>query len=233
MYGLRQAGNNWFDALRSSLLNLGFHQSCHDPCLCLIFAKSDDVLDSIITALEQNFVLTSQGSVGAYLGIDICRTPDGFLELIQPGLIQKIISACGLQDQSAEHNTPANVILTSDLTGPAREHSWNYRSIIGMLNYLASSTCPDIAFAVHQCARLTAAPRRIHEIAIRWIVRYLKATSTKGYILKPSASRSLDCYVDADFAGTWTPGTSEDPSSVKFRTGYVITFASCPVLWSS
>jgi hypothetical protein len=102
-----------------------------------------------------------------------------------------------------------------------------------MLNYLASSTHPDIAFAVHQCACFTTAPRRIHEIAIRQIVRYLKATSTKGYILKPSASRNLDCYVDVDFVGTWTPGTSEDPSSVKSRTGYVITFASCPVLWSS
>jgi hypothetical protein len=40
-------------------------------------------------------------------------------------------------------------------------------------------------------------------------------------------------FVDADFAGTWTPSTSDDPSSVKFRTGYVITLASCPVLWSS
>jgi hypothetical protein len=61
-----------------------------------------------------------------------------FLELVQPGLINKIITACGLQDQSSQHNTAANMILTAD---------------IGMLNYLASSTRPDIAFAVHQCAR--------------------------------------------------------------------------------
>jgi hypothetical protein len=134
MYGLRQAGNNWFDALCASLLRLGFHQSCHDPCLfirgdcilltyvddCLLFAKTDDVLDSVLAALEKEFILTSQGSVGAYLGIDIRRTSEGFLELVQPGLIQKIISACGLQDQSTEHSTPATVILTSDLEGPAR-----------------------------------------------------------------------------------------------------------------
>jgi hypothetical protein len=247
MYGLRQAGNNWFDALRSSLLHLGFHQSCHDPCLficgncilptyvddCLLFAKLDDVLDSVLASLEKDFVLTSQGSVGAYLGIDIKRTADGFLELTQTGLIQKIISACGLQDQSAEHNTPATIILTSDLHGPAWEHSWIYHSLIGMLNFLASSTHPDIAFAVHQCARFTTAPRRIHELAIQWIVCYLKAPSSQGYILKPASSRNLDCYVDADFASTWTLGTSEDPSSVKSRTGYVITFASCPVLWTS
>lgn len=133
MYGLRQAGKNWFDALRTSLLHLGSHQSCHDPCLfirgncilltyvddCLLFAKSDDVLDSVLASLEKDFVLTSQGSVGAYLGIDIKRTSDGFLELTQTGLIQKIISACGLKDQSAEHNTPATTILTSDLHGPA------------------------------------------------------------------------------------------------------------------
>jgi hypothetical protein len=103
-----------------------------------------------------------------------------------------------------------------------------------MLTYLASSTRPDIAFAVHQCARFSVAPRRLHELAVRRIVRYLKGTRDKGYILTPSTSPpNLDCFVDADFAGTWTTATSHDPSSVKSRTGYVITFASCPVLWCS
>jgi len=141
-----------------------------------------------------------------------------FLELVQLGLINKIITACGLQDQSSQHNTAANMILTAD---------------IGMLNYLASSTHPDIAFAVHQCARFTTSPCRVHELAIWRIVRHLKATSTRGYTLKPSQFFNLDCFVDADFAGTWSTDTSEDPSSVKSWTGYVITFASCPVLWCS
>jgi hypothetical protein len=142
--------------------------------------------DSIVTSLQKDFVLTSQGSVGAYIGIDICRTSDGFLELVQPGLINEILTACGLQDQSSQHNTAANMILTADLTGPPREHSLNYRSIIGMLNYLASFTRPDIAFAVHQCARFTTSPRRVHELAIWQIVWHLKATSTHDYTLKPS-----------------------------------------------
>jgi len=64
-------------------------------------------------------------------------------------------------------------------------------------------------------------------------VRYLKATRTQGYIINPSAEKRLDCYVDADFAGMWNPEDSDDPSSVKSRTGYVITFANCPVLWVS
>jgi hypothetical protein len=71
------------------------------------------------------------------------------------------------------------------------------------------------------------------ELAIRHIVRYLKATSSKGYVLCPSSSFDLDCFVDADFAGICSSSRSEDPSSVNSRSGYVITFASCPVLWCS
>jgi hypothetical protein len=55
----------------------------------------------------------------------------------------------------------------------------------------------------------------------------------KGYFLRPSTNKTLDCYVDADFAGNWTSVTSHDPSSVKSRTGYIIMFANCPLLWAS
>jgi hypothetical protein len=47
--------------------------------------------------------------------------------------------------------------------------------------------------------------------------------------LKPSSYQNLNCYVDADFSGTWSSSTATDPSSVKSRIGYVITFASCLV----
>jgi hypothetical protein len=184
----------------------------------LLFSKTDVVLDSILASLEKDFVITSQGSVGTYLRIDIKHTLDGHLELVQSGLINKIISACGLQDQSAEHLTPATSILQADLNGPPRKHSWNYRSLIGMLNYLASSTCPDIAFAVHQCALFPTNPHRVHELAIWRIVRFLKGTSTKGIILRPSPLKNLDCFIDTNFAGTWTSSTSADPTLVKSRT---------------
>jgi hypothetical protein len=98
----------------------------------LIFDHSDDTLDAVISNLQRDFVLTSQGIVEAYLGIDIHHTPDGYLELCRPGLINKIVTACGLQDQSSTHQSPSTVILTADPLGPLWEHSWNYRSIISM-----------------------------------------------------------------------------------------------------
>jgi hypothetical protein len=86
---------------------------------------------------------------------------------------------------------------------------------------------------VHQCARFSTNPSCIHDLAVKRIVRYLKGTRDKGYILCPNGTHTIDCYVDADFAGAWTTETSSDPTSVKSRSGYIITYASCPILWSS
>jgi hypothetical protein len=63
-------------------------------------------LDELITSLKSEFKLTHEGDVGAYLGIDIKCHHDGTLELIQPGLIQKIITAAGLEDNSTTHDIP-------------------------------------------------------------------------------------------------------------------------------
>jgi len=52
-------------------------------------------------------------------------------------------------------------------------------------------------------------------------------------MLNPSSNLNVDCYVDADFAGTWKVEDDQDPVSVKSRSGHLITFMGCPLLWSS
>ena len=199
------------------------------------FAKDDKLLDSFVISLQSEFNLTCAGDVGAFLEIQFTRPSDGSLELTQPSLISKIVKECGLNEESKHHNTPAvTKLLSKDSSGPQREHSWNYRKIVGMLTFLSMSSSPDIAFAIHQCACFSYCPMRIHEIAIHHICRYLQDTSTKGLILHPTLQhRTLDCFVDADFAGLWTEDGSSDVTSVKSRTGSVILFANCPVLWVS
>lgn len=141
--------------------------------------------------------MTSEGDIGAFLGVDIQHNSDGFLALVQTGLINKIISICGLEDEYNQHKTPSTTSLYDDDSGPDREQTWNYRSVISMLTYLSTSTRPDIAFAVHQCVRFCTKPKRSHELAIRHTVCYLKGTKHRGYILKPSSThRNLDCFVD-------------------------------------
>ena len=102
-----------------------------------------------------------------------------------------------------------------------------------MINYLAGFTRPDIAFSTHQCARFCNDPKLLHETAMKRIGRYVLGTLDKGIILKPDRSKNVECYVDADFAGNWTKEEAENSTNMLCRTGYVIWFMGCPIIWVS
>ena len=46
-------------------------------------------------------------------------------------------------------------------------------------------------------------------------------------------SKGLECFVDADFAGGWSKDDAYDPDNVLSRTGFVIFYAGCPLVWAS
>jgi hypothetical protein len=61
----------------------------------------------------------------------------------------------------------------------------------------------------------------------------LLATKDKGLILNPQ-EHSFDAFADADFVGNWDRVNADvDPSTAKSRTGYVILYAGCPIVWAS
>jgi hypothetical protein len=97
------------------------------------------------------------------------------------------------------------------------------------MNYLEKATRPDIAYAVHQCAKFSAEPKRQHGEAIRWIARYLKGTRDKGIILTPDADKQLEVYVDADFACNWDPEETDHKDTARSRHGYFICYAGFPI----
>jgi hypothetical protein len=117
--------------------------------------------------------------------------------------------------------------------GEPRKTDFHYQSAVGQLNYLTASARPELMVAVHQCARFSADPRLQHEQAIKRIVRYLKRTPDKGLILRPDISRGLECHVDADFAGGFSPEYSDDATTYYSCIGFIIWFAGCPLIWSS
>jgi hypothetical protein len=252
LYGLKQASSSWFDKLRGGLLDRGFRQSTVDPCCflksdfvflvfvddCLLFSRSSASLLALITDLQREFILTDDGAITAvsdYLGIRITKHGNGSISLTQPAIIQRVLDLLCITPDSKTHATPVITkgLLHSDLDGPPRKQQWHYRAAIGMLNYISSSTRPDIAFATHQCARFCNNPMLSHEQAVKRICRYLAGTKDKGILFTPDPTQSLHCYVDADFAGLWNVGDSQDPISVMSRTGFVICYGGCPILWLS
>jgi hypothetical protein len=56
----------------------------------------------------------------------------------------------------------------------------------------------------------------------------------QGIIIDPNDGKSFEVYVDVDFCGNWNRATSmNDVSTAKSRTGYIISFAGCPITWAS
>ena len=243
----------WYDKLKAGLEARGMKPCGADPCMfvsdktiCIIYvdddlwaAKDDKTIDDILQSFKDdgnkfNWEMTESLSLEEYLGLKVKRLDQGY-ELTQPGLITKILETTGMQEcRTTTCPTASSGPLGYDKTGlPCMyQDKWKYSSIIGMLLYLCNSR-PDIAFALHQCARFTHNPKRSHEKAILHICRYLKGTKEKGLILNPTKSLSLECYADADFAGLYGVEDNQDPICVKSRTGYVITFANCPLLFVS
>lgn len=249
LYGLTQAPACFFSLLKSTLEQRGFVQQENiDPCLfvhekvicityvddCLWFSLYPAVMDSIIRDINENsLTLTVESEdVSAFLGIQFTR--DGStIRLMQKGLMDRVFKTTAMEECNTARTPAEETPLGKDQDGEPFSEKWSYASVVGMLMYLSGNSRPDIAFAVHQCARFTHSPRQSHAKAIKRIVRYLQGTRNKGLILKPSKELKLDCYVDADFAGLWGVEDPQDPTCAKSRTGYILTLGNCPLIWVS
>jgi hypothetical protein len=76
-------------------------------------------------------------------------------------------------------------------------------------------------------------PRSIHEIALKWIIKYLLMTPTQGMVYRPDRTKGLKCYVDANFAGNFRRGDPKRASCLS-RSGYIIMYYNnCTLIWAS
>ena len=238
----------WYQHLWKALQELGLKASKHDPCLLMrkdliiicyvddlgIQAPNKKIVDELISQLqERGFGLTLEGSFSEYLGIQYTKLSNGSIKMSQAGLIKKILDATDMNDCNSNRTPSTKEALPSDDNGPPMEEPWSYRSVVGMLLYLATNTRPDIAYAVSQVARFSNNPKKSHSSAVKTIIRYLSGTMNEGVIYKRPDKFNMDCYVDADFAGLYNRDPPENPTSVKSRTGYIISVGGCYILCKS
>jgi Reverse transcriptase (RNA-dependent DNA polymerase) len=251
LYGQKQAGRVWYKYLSDGLCTkLKFTQSMHDPCIfwrgtSIIVVYTDDTiitgpdtleLDQVVKDIANEFDITSEPRMSDFLGVKIDRDDEAkSVTLTQPHLIRSILQDLGLQGNSTPRDTPAlssRILQKYDGSHP-HDEPWCYRSVIGKLNYLEKSTRPDIAYAVHQCARFSENPKVEHTRAVKLIGRYLLKTADKGIVCVPTAE-SFQLYSDADFSGNWSSECAEhDATTARSRSGYVVKYGGCPIIWAS
>jgi hypothetical protein len=163
----------------------------------------------------------------------------GTFKLSQPHLIDSVLKDLKLLNHgtrpSKASDNPATFDnkLQKDHAGTPFDYPWEYQSVIGKLNFLKKSTRGDLAYSVHQCACFMAALRKSHSEAVKRIGWYLLGTRDKGFILRPDLTQTFECYVDADYCGNWDQLNMDDPNTAKSRSGYVITYLGCTLVWAS
>ena len=202
---------------------------------CIFFApKKQDILDMLNKWRDSGLKMEPEQDIAGFLGVLINKDEEkGTLQMVQNGLIQQSIEAMGLSSSKIKQTPAKKIPLVADKSGEPCNEAFNFLSVVRMLSYLAGHTCPDIEFAVHQCGRYSHCPRAIHETALKQVGRYLVGTKDKGLIFTPDDALTMECCVDSDFARLWPHEDPHDPISTRSCTGYVLKFASAPVLWKS
>ncbi|KNZ57541.1 hypothetical protein VP01_2131g2 [Puccinia sorghi] len=224
---------------KASQVSIEYSPSISDTCLFIhnnknsfIFFHMDDLIvvgqtDEFEKLFLARFPNSMAHSPDTLLGMNLSLKP-GEIELSQPTLIEKGLEMLGLTD-CRPVKTPLQLHTATD-----EDHSAflnlkiNYRSFTGMLNYLACRTRPDLAAAVSILSQFNQRPGLTHWREVLHCWKYVKGTSDRGLLLKPSPDKLLDrikFFTDA----TW----AKDQETRISRSGSLAFWKSCPLMWNS
>ena len=249
LYGLKQAPRQWYKKFDSFMSSHGFTRCQADHCC--YFKKFDNnfiilllYVDDMLVAgsnmqeivnlkqkLSKQFEMKDLGAAKQILGMRIKRdTNSRTLLLSQDKYIDKVLSRFNMQNAKVV-STPLGVhFRLSKEQSPKTEEERAYMakvpyaSAIGSLMYVMVCTRPDIAQAVGAVSRYMNNPGKLHWEAVKWILRYLRGTTSKALCFK-GGDTILTGYVDADLAG--------NVDIRRSTTGYVYTLGGTAVSWGS
>jgi transposase InsO family protein len=249
IYGLKQAGLNWYLCISSYLSTLGFTK-CLSDCCAFILDKGYETcvivivyVDDMIIAsrvqteiqrikllIRNKFEIDDLGELKYYLGINIERHAD-HITVNQRSYITKLIEKYQLEDSRLVHSPlPTNFIFDPhenfNLSPNERSYVENFptRELIGALNYVAVCTRPDISFAVGALARFQDFPNISTCNAIKHLLKYLNTTKDLHLIFSGSIN-SVVGFCDSDWAS--------DQLTRKSTSGFVFYLGNSPISWQS
>jgi hypothetical protein len=250
LYGLRQAGRQWYLTLHQAYTDLGYSRcesdwsaySRRSPSSFSMSATSvDDILiasdskaesDCTTEEINHKFRITDAGDAEWILGCRITRCRSRRILMIdQSQFISTILQEFGMEKCNAVYTPCPKTQLTTDMC-PKNDSecddaaSLPYRALVGKCMYLSTCTRPDISYKVQELARFMSNYGRAHYDAAKHLLRYLKGTISRGIIYGDHSDTVpiFRSYCDSDWA------TSERRKSVS---GYVIVCGGGPISWSS
>jgi hypothetical protein len=128
---------------------------------CIIISDSMEDINTFIKSMKdspEGYVLTDEGDINKFLGIEIKEISKNKFKLSQPFLIKQIVNLLGLGQNEFDVHTKTKItlvgtpLLNKDLEGKPHKKDWKYCTAIGMLTYLQGNTRPEISMTIHQLA---------------------------------------------------------------------------------
>ncbi|GIL68887.1 hypothetical protein Vafri_22154 [Volvox africanus] len=245
IYGLKQAPHCWYVKLVTELDKLGFKPSKSDPALFikrdekeivyllihvddfLTTSSDEELIKKVKAAIGEVFKIRDLGEAKVFLGMEISRGVNGEVKLSQQHYIEALLQRHQLVDAKPRTTPlpPGSRVLPAEDGDTELADSTKYRALIGELNYLATSTRPDIAQAMSVLARFMEKPSKAHMGLALGVLRYLAGTKDIGLCFGGGRELTMAGYSDSDWAG--------DPATRRSTTGYVFTLGGAAISWNS
>lgn len=252
LYGLKQASMEWNKCFTDFLIAFNLKPLSRDSCVfvnksCNLNRKEEPILiiciyvdDGLIMSNQRNMIqlcidhLKNKFEITAnrpdtFVGVEISREND-ILFMQQKHYTESIVTKYNM-DKSNKTSIPINTHLKITKDGlkgsisPATTAP--YKQLIGRLNYLSSTTRPDISYAVNILSRYDQNPKVVHWNLLKNVVKYLASNNNLGLINVKNTVQDFElvCFSDADYAGC------EDTR--KSTSGLVIMLNMTPIMWKS
>jgi len=246
LYGTRQAGRCWNIEFTDFLLSLGLTQCSSEPCLfykiyedgTFIFivvyvddvqaiSKSQALIDFVVKKVEEKFSITLLGFPKWFLGIKVQKDDSGSIILDQSKAALDLLQRFKMESAKfiqVPFNPRTQLFPLGNGDQPTDSP---YRSLVGSLMYMMTSTRPDLAVSVSLLGQYMANPGPKHWEAAKKVVRYVKGTMDLGLIIQSTPDLDFNNMITAFTDSDW----GKDPSDRKSYSGYVIFVGACLVIW--
>ena len=187
--------------------------------------------------MNKRFILSDQGKLEYYLGVEISSLDENTLLLHQTAYARKILNNFKMNDcNPAKTPLPRDMNISlldsPDEVDPKLQSE--YRAIVGSLMYLYQWTRPDLGFAVTFLSRYLHKPGEKHLQAAKHVLRYLKGTVELGIrytrdmerLKKRDKKLNVLCTLsDSDFAGCKDTSRSTSGYMILMNGGVVAYYS--------
>lgn len=237
LYGLKQAGREWYFCIDEILKSLSLRPLISDPCVYTNI-KSDiivglyvddlgvwgnpDKIEYFKNLLLDHVHVRMLGDMSQFLSLNVCRPSINVMSVHQHDFIQKCLSDFGMFEcKGVSTPLPLQGKVTQESDDEPCDN-YLYRKAIGNLLYLSNNTRPDLSFVTCKLSQHCVNPSSKNWRELKHTLRYIK--KTEGYKLSyKKGCEPVKVYVDADWGN--------DPSDRKSITGFVILFSGAAIIW--